>query len=291
MSRRRISGCVLLHRTGRAFTLIELLVVIAIIALLMAILIPTLQRVKKQAYSVMCRSNQRQWGQLFCAYTDDYDGKWFHRNSKDREPKDFWMSFNPKEESWIAVMRPYRRDSNDLLLCPEAIRPMQSGSEEDDQCGATFRAWHLWPGILGYRVIGSYGINAWLYDTAPDRRIRFPMRHAEYELWGTCRVKAAGAVPVFSDCTKTGGLMNGFVEGPPNCEECGSTSLGPGLHINRHDGGINVLFMDWSARKVGLKELWTLKWHRQYNTAGPWTRAGGVRPDNWPEWMRKFRDY
>ena len=52
-----------------------------------------------------------------------------------------------------------------------------------------------------------------------------------------------------------------------------------------------MLVMDFSARKVGLKELWTLKWHRQYDTWGPWTRAGGVRPEHWPEWMRNFKEY
>jgi hypothetical protein len=49
--------------------------------------------------------------------------------------------------------------------------------------------------------------------------------------------------------------------------------------------------MDWPARKVGLKELWALKWHRQFDTAGPWTKAGGVKPEDWPEWMRHFKDY
>jgi hypothetical protein len=49
--------------------------------------------------------------------------------------------------------------------------------------------------------------------------------------------------------------------------------------------------MDWSARKVGLKELWTLKWHRQFNTANRWTKAGGVKPEDWPPWMRRFKDY
>jgi hypothetical protein len=49
--------------------------------------------------------------------------------------------------------------------------------------------------------------------------------------------------------------------------------------------------MDWSVRKVGLKELWTLKWHGQYDTDGPWTKRGGVKPEDWPQWMRRFKDY
>ena len=61
--------------------------------------------------------------------------------------------------------------------------------------------------------------------------------------------------------------------------------------IDRHQGGINAAFLDWSVRKVGLKELWTLKWSRTFDTAGPWTKAGGVEPEDWPQWMRKFKDY
>ena len=61
--------------------------------------------------------------------------------------------------------------------------------------------------------------------------------------------------------------------------------------VDRHRGSINALFMDWSVRKVGLKQLWTLKWHKQYSTTGSWTQAGGAEHEDWPKWMREFKDY
>ncbi len=57
---------------------------------------------------------------------------------------------------------------------------------------------------------------------------------------------------------------------------------------NRHHNGVNILFMDWSMDKVRLKQLWTLKWHRTFDTTGPWTLAGNVGPDDWPPWMPNF---
>ena len=59
--------------------------------------------------------------------------------------------------------------------------------------------------------------------------------------------------------------------------------------IDRHDGAINMAFLDWSVRKVDLKELWTLQWHKAYVENGSWTKAGGVLPGDWPEWMRRFK--
>ena len=60
-------------RKLRGFTLIELLVVIAIIALLLAILMPALQRVKKQAQGVVCQNNLKSTGTAAFMYAEEYD--------------------------------------------------------------------------------------------------------------------------------------------------------------------------------------------------------------------------
>jgi len=113
-------------RKQNAFTLIELLVVIAIIALLMAILMPALQRVKKQAKAVACQSNLHQWAIVFEMYAGQNDGY-------------FWSGdFNRggwEQYAWVGPLRPYYNNEKDLRFCPTATKLRTEGARDP------FAAW------------------------------------------------------------------------------------------------------------------------------------------------------
>jgi prepilin-type processing-associated H-X9-DG protein len=127
----------------------------------------------------------------------------------------------------------------------------------------------------------SYGLNGHLYSpwfdgTPQGRRSRYIDVFNRQDLDNT---------PLLLDSSAPTGSLTMDREPPPDQEP------GGGVCIDRHQGNINVLFLDCSVRRVGLKGLWTLKWSGDFNTSGPWTKAGGVRPEDWPQWMRKFKDY
>jgi len=253
-------------RKPKGFTLIELLVVIGVIALLLALFLPALQSTKKQTRAVTCQANLKHWGLVLAAYTSDNNDHFFNG------------VLNEQWNDWIEILEPFHRKTGGLTCCPLATKTAERGG-----VGA-FAAWRDKEGDYG-----SYGLSAWVCNA--DAGAVF----GDERYWRMPNVARAQNVPVFMDCRGMTGWPD-HTSVPPRQEaeppQAGAlTEQMKNFCINRHNAAVNGLFMDWSVRTVGLKQLWTLKWHRQFDTAGPWTKAGGVQPDTWPEWMRGFKDY
>jgi prepilin-type N-terminal cleavage/methylation domain-containing protein/prepilin-type processing-associated H-X9-DG protein len=278
-------------RRRQGFTLIELLVVIAIIALLMSILMPALSRVRKQAQSVTCLSQIRTWGLLYKLYTDDNAGFFpegqGYPDHHPGKPGGYGL--------WMNSLRPYYKDQWKLFKCPTATRVVLGSSD-----WGTFKAWYgtfdnRYPaGGEGATKLfeGSYGTSNWIDYMAANRGARLK----EWFWKSTQNLFDTSQVPVMSDNTWHDGwpLHTDAPVAMPfdfGWGDKGTTSEMNQCCIDRHNGFVNFAFADWSARRVGLKELWTLRWHRAFDVTGPWTRGGGVTANDWPQWLRKYKDY
>lgn len=85
----------------RAFTLIELLVVVSIIALLIALLLPTLKSARRVARNTVCLSQQRQIGIGFASYATDSSGYWPDYGKTNLTTANY-QDANRGTSSWIA---------------------------------------------------------------------------------------------------------------------------------------------------------------------------------------------
>jgi prepilin-type N-terminal cleavage/methylation domain-containing protein len=264
----------------KAFTLIELLVVISIIALLMAILMPALSRVKKQARTVACLSKLKQWGLFFSMYAEDYNGR-------------FMKGFTSNNRA-VQALRDYHKCDDKILTCPNATKPWVDEYGNPTGLEGTFlgstSAWGYTPmDYLPKPVKGSYGING--YCNNPDAGNE-PHSRPAADFWRGPNVSGAAYAPLWMDAIRFNGWPLHTDTPPAYDGEHWNDNAQMGRYcMNRHDGFAGCLFLDYSARKVGMKELWTLKWHKSYNQNGPWTKAGGVTSADWPDWLKPFKDY
>jgi len=226
--------------------------------------------------SVYCLANLRKWALVFSMYTEDNNGCFF--NGEELGGGHGWL--DATRHSW--------RSAPKILRCPNATKP---GTQVDR---SVVGAWKTGDDM------GSYDLNGWVCNPREGKTLLLGLRPAEY-CWRSTKVEDADNVPLFLDAMWFEGwpmhtdrprpAKDWLVGGPARVAIEVDTSEMNRFCIDRHEGHVNVLFMDYSVRKVGLKELWTLKWHRNYIVDGPWTKAGGVLPTDWPLWMKEFREY
>lgn len=266
----------------KGFTLIELLVVIAIIALLLSILMPALSAVRKQAQRVICMANLSQWGLILTLYTEDHDCHFFAGYYDYTDPNGVTQS-SSNSDLWPYALESYYQLPK-LMVCPSSrfeTPNIHNTTQIEENSG---------------NLSGGYGLNGWLGDT-PEAVLQTE-GHDTANSWRTMDHSGGSKIPLMADAIwYTGRPESHDLPSEEGYEpqryryhlgiDLSDISNEPANHmrrftVDRHKEKLNVLFMDGMVQSVSPKELWRLKWHKNFDTASP-------LPE-WPEWMSRFKD-
>lgn len=256
-------------KTVRTFTKKDAVVLLCCVLFALAALGAVGSAGRRRAKETVCLSNLLQWGRIWKAYTDDHDGHFPPRRGGE-------YPYYASMLYWPWAILQHKPDINkNLWFCPEATEPWGRGGE------CPFAAW-----TAGYEqpmmIESSYCVNLWVAMPEADGR-------DTENFWGTPHVAHAANVPLLLDGSWKDTEPYPLDEPPPSrewiqayCWEPNRNEMKRVCHY-RHESTVNGVFLDLSARRIGLKELWVLKWHRL------WPEGTDHLP-LWPPWMENFED-
>jgi prepilin-type N-terminal cleavage/methylation domain-containing protein len=131
-----------------AFTLIELLIVIAVIALLTAILIPSLAVAKERARRIVCANNVKQFIIGLCSYAEDHDSD-LPSGQSDHSPTD---EHTPVISRQVGDAMTELLGDHRMMKCPWLKKPFD---------GDEWWYYGDYGYVLGYNYLGGHGGTPW----------------------------------------------------------------------------------------------------------------------------------
>src|SRR5436190_11023390 len=124
MRRWETGGSPAANRRIRGFTLLELLVVLAIIAVLLCILIPTINSIRERSKAAVCLANLRQIGHAVMMYANDNRDRLVPADLRDplfkHEPGN-WATILVYGKYLSAPDETTNAGRNSVLRCPNGI--------------------------------------------------------------------------------------------------------------------------------------------------------------------------